>query len=541
MPPRPPAHVPKPYLVTPAPTNVEGAWFDWSEVERVIHFFGLLRQVTGRRWRGKSFQLLEWQVWYVIAPIFGWRDANGNRIVRTAWVEIPRKNGKSTLAAGIALYLLCADREPGAQVYAAAGTKDQARVVFGPAADMVQLSPAVRKRVDVQKSLLRYPKTGSIFRVLSADAPFQHGLDAHGVIIDEVHAHKKRDLVDVLETATGSREQPLVVFITTADAGDEFSIYAEKREYAELIASGHHKDPTFYAVIYAADPKDDWTDERTWEKANPGIDVTVKREYLRTQAEGAQVRPAFQNTFKRLHLNLRTKQTARWFDIGIWDDGDAAIDEERLKGRDCFGGLDLSATQDITALELVFPGVEQDALGPIDWVLSYFWMPEENVDHLTEYTHVPYRRWVDEGWIATTEGNAIDYDVVRDEILRLRKRFKIRSIGFDPWNAFQVAQELEAKGLEMVEIRQGFASLSPPSKEFERRLLRKRLRHGKNPVLRWMADVVEVRQDTNGNIRPVKPDRLKSSKRIDGIVAEIMAIERGMRGQKKRTGTFGSE
>lgn len=518
-----PPEVPRPLLVTPGP-DVEGAWFDEEAVTRVERFFGLLRQTKGR-WRGTRFDLLPWQVWYILRPIFGWKHPDGTRIVRTAWIEIPRKNGKSTLSSGLALYLLAADREAGGEVYAAAGDRDQARIVFDAASEMAQGSKALRDRLQILRSIIRFPRTGSFFRALSREALSKHGLNVSGAVIDEVHVHRTRDLIDVIETGTGSRDQPLIIFITTADAGEEGSIYAEKREYLENVVSGRIQDPTFYGVVYGLDESEDWTTPEAATKANPGIDVTVKRDYIARKVQQAQSSPGLQNTIKRLHFNIRTKQTTRWLDLDAWDSNAGLTDLEALKGKECYGGLDLSATSDLTALELIFPEVEHDDQGPIHHVVSHFWLPEGSVEHLVRTTKIPYDHWIRQGFIHMTEGQAIDYDKVIDQISKIAGTHHLRSIGYDPWNAHQTVNDLRGKGFSMNPIRQGFASLSPPSKELERLIVRKRLRHGGHPVLRWMADVVEVKQDGEGNIKPVKPSRAKSSKRIDGIVALVMAID----------------
>jgi phage terminase large subunit-like protein len=521
--PSPPKTVPKPLLVTPSPANVKGAWFDEEAVDRVVKFFGLLRQTKGR-WRGKRFDLLPWQIWYVIRPIFGWKNADGTRIVRTAWIEVPRKQGKSSISSGLGLYLLTADREPGSEVFAAAGDKDQARIVFDAAAEMARNSQALNGRLEILRSIIRAPRSGGFFRALSHEARLKHGLNVSGALIDEVHVHKTRDLIDVLETGTGAREQPLIVFITTADAGEEGSIYSEKREYLENIAAGRVKDSSFYGVVYALAEDDDWTNPKNWAKANPGLDVTVKRDYIARQVQEALASPGRQNIVKRLHFGIRTKQTTRWLDMNQWDKNAGLVDESKLDGRECYGGLDLSATTDLTAFELIFPDVETDEQGGIHHVLSDFWLPEGNIDHLVKTTRVPYDQWIKDRWIHATEGNAIDYDAVIARILDAAGRYNLQSIGYDPWNAHHIVTRLRAEGIDMQPIRQGFASMSPPSKELERLLLLKRLAHNGHPVLRWMADVVEAKEDGEGNLKPVKPSRAKSSKRVDGIVALVMAI-----------------
>jgi phage terminase large subunit-like protein len=488
----------------------------------VLRFFSHLRHVKGR-WAGRALELDPWQVWYLIRPVFGWKHPDGTRIIRTAWWEFPRKNGKSTISSGIGLYLTCADREPGAEVYAAAIDKVQARAVFDPAAAMVRGAPALRRRLVPYRDAIAFRATNSKFEVLSADALQKHGLNVHGVVVDEVHVHKTRDLIDTLESGTGSRDQPLVVFITTADAGEPDTIYNEKRNYAEQVATGVVDDPSFYAVIYAARKGDDPFSERTWEKANPGIDVTVKRDYLRKEAARAQATPAWLNSFLRLHLGIRTKQVSKWVPLLAWDRSAGMVDEAELRGRACYGGLDLASTTDVAALCWAFPF--DDGLYRAIWRM---WIPSERIADLDQRTAGQASVWVREGWLRTTPGSVIDYSAIRAQIEEDASSFEVREISFDPWQAHQIAQELADDGLEMVEHRQSMQHMSAPTKELERLVLAHKLAHGGNPVARWMFDNVAVKVDENGN---VKPDRRHSGDKIDGIVALVMAI-----GAATRTG-----
>lgn len=522
---------PKPLIQTPPPDYVEGAWYDGDAVDRVVRFFRNLKQVKGR-WRGTSFELIDWQVEYLIAPVFGWKHADGNRIVRTAWWELNRKNGKSTISSGIGCYLFAADREKGGEVYAAAGKKDQARIVFDPAKEMATSWPTLKKRIKPYRSHMYYPATGSVFRVLASDAKLEHGLNVSGAVIDEVHVHKNRDLIDALETGTGSREQPLIVFITTADEGDEHSIYAEKRDYIEKVAKGIIRDPSTYGVIFAADEKAknfDPFSEKALKQANPGYGVTVSPQYLKTQAAKAQNIPGYLNTYKRLHLGIRTKQEEGWIHLSDWDKSRGMVIEPDLAGMQAYGGIDLSSTRDLSAFQLVVP------VGEDFKVLSHFWMPEEGLEERSKRESVPYDQWVKDGFITATEGNIIDYRKIRESIEKLAERFEIMDIAYDPWKATELVLELQDGGLEMTPMRQGFQTMSAPTKTLERLILSKKLHHGGNPVLRWMADCMSVKYDDNDNVRPVKPDRRKSSKRIDGIVATIMAVDRAMREEGQDT------
>jgi phage terminase large subunit-like protein len=361
--------------------------------------------------------------------------------------------------------------------------------------------------------------TRSVYRVLSAEAYSKHGLNPHGVIFDELHAQPNRELYDVMNTALGKRAQPLMIMITTAGY-DRNSICWQQHEYARQVAAGIIDDPTYLAAIYAADESDDWTSPATWAKANPNWGVSVQPDFIRQEFEAALAMPAYQNTFRRLYLNQWTQQESRWIDMAAWDACSAALPD--LSGRACYGGLDLASTTDIAALVLAFPPVAE---GEPLWLLPFFWIPEDNMIERERRDRVPYSTWVRRGLVEATPGNVIDYAFIRRQINELASCYDVREIAYDPWNATQLSIELMGDGLNMVEMRQGFASLSGPSKELLRLVLAGGVAHGGNPVLRWMADNVSVRQDPAGN---VKPDKSKSTNRIDGIVASVMAIGRAM-------------
>ncbi len=524
----------KPLIRTPLPKG-KGIWFDPRSVERVLRFFLLLTQTIGR-WAGLEFRLFDWQVRYLIAPVFGIKHADGRRVIRTVWFEIPRKNGKSTLCSGLGLYLFSADREWGAEVYAAAGSRVQAGVVFRAARAMANGSKALREKLGrkgIQRALLEHPVTGAIFRALSSNGDLQHGLNVHAAIIDEVHVHKNPDVIEALESGTGSREQPLIVFITTADAGTDGTIYTEKREYIEALCAGTKKDQTTYGVVFAADEKavgfDPFSDE-TIIGANPGAGSTVTMEYLRTAAVKARSSQRELASYLRLHLNVRTKQTTKWLPLDRFDTTRGEIDPNEWKGTVVRGGLDLATASDLTAF--VVRGA-----GEVPLLHALFWIPEERIGEIEKRTKMPIGEWVKDGWIAVTEGNVTDYSKVRADIIAELERLDVMcvSIAYDQWNATETAIELAAAGFAMVPTRQGYGQLSAPAKQIERQVLGSKkgkplVRTGVNPVLRWMADCVEVRTDDAGNIKPVKPDREKSTKRIDGIVAWIMAEREAMLG-----------
>ena len=507
-------------------------WFDEAAADRAVRFFPeCLVHVEGE-FAGRPFELEPWERDEIIRPLFGWKRADGTRRYRICYLEVPRKNGKSTLAAGIALYLTFADREPGAQVFSAAADREQASIIFDLARSMVEASPQLRERAEVFKKSLYVPFLGAVYRPISADARTKHGFNAHGVVVDELHAQPNRNLVDVLKTSTGARRQPLEVYITTAGY-DRNSICWEMHEYAQKVRAGIVRDDAFLAVIYAATEADNWRKTSTWKKANPGYGVTIKAEYLRAECRRAQQVPGYENTFKRLHLNIWTEQASRWLPMERWEACIQALHEaariapERsalmlaLAGRECFGGLDLASTSDLNAFVLDFPIPDLVPGGHI-W-LPFFWMPEENVELRLRRDRVDYRVWIREGFIKATQGNVADYDVIRADINELGKLFPIREIAYDRWNATQLTTQLGADGFTMAQFGQGFASMAAPSRELEKLVMGGLLGHGANPVLRWMASNVAIETDAAGNMKPTKD---KSGEKIDGIVAGLMALAR---------------
>jgi len=509
-----------PLWQTPLPPDVPGAWFDQAAVDRVVRALRALRHTKGK-WAGAPFDLEEWQLEYIVSPIFGWKHPDGARIYRTAWVEMPRKNGKSTVASGLALVLLCADGEQGAEVYSAAGSRDQARIVFDEAKKMARATPALSKKLRLLAGTISVLKTGSRYQALSRIAEAAHGLNVSGAIVDEVHVHKSRHLIDAIETGTGARTQPLVIFLTTADDGDETTIYAEKHNYTIQLAKRIVEDPTFYGVIWAAEETDDPFAESTWRKANPGLGTTVQLAYIRKEAQRAKSLPAYFPTFLRLSLNRRVRAENRALNISDWDASAGLVAEDKLAGRVCYGGLDLASTLDIAAFVLVFP----DDDGTYD-VLCRFWTPAETIPERSRRDQVPYQSWVDAGLLTATPGAVIEYKAIELEIQRLAERFDVREIAYDRWGAAQMRQNLDDAGLTVVDMGQGYASMSAPTKELLGLVIARKLQHGGHAVLRWMADNLVVRSDAAGNL---KPDKEKSRQKIDGVVAMIMALDRATR------------
>lgn len=498
-------------------------WTDPSQdkygIGAVRFFERLLRHPKGPM-AGQPFLLEEWQR-KIVQDIFGTRDQRtGLRRYRRAYLELPRGSGKTSLAAGIALLLLVADNEPGAEIFGAAADREQARLAFDIAKAMVEDSPYLRRIVKAYRHSLVVESTRSVYRVLSAEAYSKHGLNPHGIIFDELHAQPNRELYDVLNTAMGKRSQPLMMMITTAGY-DRNSICWQQHEYARQVAEGIIDDPTYYPAIWAAPMDADWTAPETWRMANPNWGVSVQPEFLAQECEVAKSTPAYQNTFRRLYLNQWVQQESRWIDMAAWDACNGAL--PNLSGRLCYGGLDLASTTDIAALVLAFPPERE---GEPLYLLPIFWIPQEAMIERERRDRAPYATWVRQGLVEATPGNVIDYAYIRQRINELAAEYNLREIAFDPWNATQLSVQLQDDGIQMIAMRQGFASLSAPSKELLRLVMSRGVAHGGHPVLRWMADNVTVKSDPAGNI---KPDKARSTNRIDGIVAAIMALDRSLR------------
>ena len=519
--------------------------YDKSAADYAVAFIENLCHTKGT-WAGKPFELIDWQE-QIIRDLFGTLKPNGYRQFNTAYIEIPKKQGKSELAAAVALLLTCGDGEERAEVYGCAADRQQAAIVFDVAADMVRMCPALSKRVKIlasQKRLI-YTPTNSFYQVLSAEAYSKHGFNIHGVVFDELHTQPNRKLFDVMTKGSGdARMQPLYFLITTAGT-DTHSICYETHQKAKDIIEGRKIAPTFYPVIYGADESDDWTDPKVWKKANPSLDITVGIDKVKAACESAKQNPGEENAFRQLRLNQWVKQAVRWMPMEKWDKCAFAVDEDELEGRVCYGGLDLSSTTDITTFVLVFPpslggaasvprlgdGFATSCCPPLDEddkyiILPYFWIPEDNLTLRVNRDHVPYDVWERQGYLQTTEGNVVHYGFIEQFIERLGERFNIREIAFDRWGAVQMVQNLEGMGFTVVPFGQGFKDMSPPTKELMKLVLEQKIAHGGHPVLRWNMDNIYIRTDPAGNI---KADKEKSTEKIDGAVATIMALDRAIR------------
>jgi phage terminase large subunit-like protein len=519
---------------TPEPGEVlDGAVFDPARVDRLLQSFGLLVHTQGR-WAGRPLKPDPWQVAYYLAPVFGWvrfdEDAQiWVRVIRTAEADLSRKNGKTTLAGGVATYLTCADGEMGAQVLAVAASKDQAQYCFRPVKQIAESSPALKPHVKAMATRIVHTMSGSYFAVVASVGDLLHGANVHGAVIDELHVHKTRDVVDAVETGTGARTQPLIVIITTPDEGRPGTIYAEKREYLEKLARRVIVDPSFYGVVWGFDSERELADlglspfdEAAQKVANPGYGISPTKAFLEAEALKAQESPANLARYLRLHLGIRTKQTTRYIRLDDWDRCPAEpVDETLLAGRECHGGLDLASVSDLTALCWLFPDREAGSYTGV-W---RFWLPSDALEDLNRRTAGVADTWVRDGWLKLTPGAVLDTGAVSLQIDTDAQTFAVKTLGYDRWGASEVTRKASDVGMTLVPIGQGYASLSAPLKELLRLVLVGRLHHGGNPVLRWCVDNLAVAMDPAGN---VKPDKAAAADKIDGVAALVNALKECM-------------
>lgn len=537
--------VPPRFVTAPpnrAQRRAEGITFEVAEVDRFLRFCLRLRHVKGRH-AGARLTPDLWQILYVLAPVFGWRDDEGNRCYRTLFLEVPRKNGKSTLSSAISLYLLTADSnlkagrmfEAGAEVYSAATTRRQAQEVFRPGEAMARRSPSLRKRLAFQTDrAIVYERTFSRWEVVSgnpAKAEEKMGLNPSGVVIDEIHVHKDPRLIDTFTSAVGARDQPLVTMITTAGIDADATPYTENRDFAEAVATGEVQNSSWWVAIWTVDEADldRWDDPYTWRKANPGLGRSVSERFLSDEVKTARRSERKRLAFCRLHLNVRTSNLSRWLSLDDWVASGAFLgpDEEQLAGRVAYAGLDLASSTDLAALVLVLPRWAEDPDDPafevevLDVVVRA-WCPADSLDGRPPRERALFADLIASGELLTTPGKVIDYDAIELEAFRLADTFEVDRLHFDRWGSKQILGHLRDGGLRPFEMGQGFASMSPALKETEALVLSRRLRHRGSRLLRYAVKSLAVQQDAAGN---VKPDRDKSTGRIDPFVALVMAVD----------------
>ena len=501
--------------------------FDEKKARRVIRFIEYLKHTKGE-FHGKPFRLLPWQE-KIIRDVFGTvRDEEPSmRQYNQVYIEIGKKNGKSELGAALALNMLVNDDEWKAEVYSCASDRQQAAIVFDVAVDMVRQNPTLSKLIKIIPSTKRmvYQPTGSIYQVLSSEVATKHGLNVSACIFDELHTQPTRALYDVMTQGSGdARKQPLWFFLTTAGT-DRNSVCWEVHQKALDILEGRKRDPRFYPVVYGLPDDADWQDEQNWYKCNPSLGYTITIDKVRDAYRKALETPADENMFRQLRLNQWVKQSIRWMPMDKWDECGAPVIPSEMEGRVCYAGLDLSSTSDLTTLVLVFP--PSDESEPYV-VLPFFWLPEETLPLRVRRDHVMYDVWEKQGFLQTTEGNVVHYGFIEKFICELGENYNIREIAYDRWNATQMVQNLEDDGFTMIPFGQGFRDMSPPTKELMRLVLEHRLAHSGHPVLRWNMDNAFVRTDPAGNL---KIDKQKSTEKVDGAVALVMALDRAMKNQ----------
>lgn len=504
-----------------------GCWFDDKAGKRVVTFFEQFLRLSKGQWAGKPFVFDKWQRDEIVMPLFGWMREDGTRRYRTAYIEIPKKNSKSSLCSGFSLYGLVADNEDGAEVYTAAASRDQATIVYREAANMVKASPELSRRITLTESTkhMLFEQKSSIYKALSADAGTNEGLNISMLIMDEMHAQRDDLFWNTLMYGGAARRQPLIIIITTAGV-DQDGICYEYHDKAMQIMEGIQEDDAFFAYVKSAEwamkraGKDEerrqnvWKDERVWHEANPALGSILAIDDFRQAYRDAIKSPRLQNAFKRYRLNIWTEQQERWLDMDHWAACGEPLDEDELAGEPCYAGLDLASVSDLCSFELDFPTMGHA-------VISNFWVPRAAVNTRIEKGDFSFEQWEKAGLLRVTEGNVTDYDVIREDIKEMAERFGLQKIAIDRWNSTQITTQLMSDGIEMVRFGQGFGSMNAPSKALEKLVNGHALRHGGHAVLAWCARNVTTQESPTGDIKPVK---VKGRNKIDGIVALIMAL-----------------
>lgn len=508
-------------------------YFDEFQATRIIDFKQQLRHTKGE-WadHGKHDTRIRLEPWqqFIDWVLFGWRRPGGYRRFTKAYIEVAKKNGKTTNAAATANYCFLMDRprEMGPEVYCIATKKEQAKVAWEEAQRQIQKQPFLKKitRTYKQTSTILVPGTPARLKPLGKDSHTEDALNPHFVLVDEYHAHRDNSLIEVMESALGAREQPLIYIITTAGFDKNSACYQEERTIAvQILERSIEPVPeTYFCIIYTLDEEDDWTDSKVWIKSNPNLNVSVRWDYLAKRIQAALMSPSKQNKILTKNLNIWTHSVSRWIKDDTWKSCGMTVKEKDLIGRECYAGIDLSATQDITAIAYSFPPKNEEEIYQF---LYRFFIPEDDLIEKERKDKVPYSYWIEKGFIITTPGNAVDYDFIEDQILIDAKKFQFQEIAYDPWKAQEIVNHLQ-ENFTMVPIQQRYSGMALPTDTFEKKMLAKKIAHGNNPVMKWMISCTEVKSDRQGNIMPMKPQREKTGKRIDGVVASIMALYRAV-------------
>ena len=494
--------------------NSEEFIFDQKAANNACKIFPTYFKHKKGEFADKAFELVRWEK-KIIGHLFGWKRKDGTRRYRKCLVYVPKKNGKTQLMAGVGLICLAFDNEPGAEVYIASGDQDQANIMFEAATYSVENHEELNENIKIQKSyhLMTFESTQSYWKVLSSNAKTKHGPNISALFLDELHVfpdEKGRQLIETLEAGIISRRQPLIIYTTTADYSRP-SPCNEVYEYAKKVRDGIIPDPYFFPVIYEADEeKDDWTSEETWKKANPNYGISVKPDYFIERVREAKENPSKENAFKRLHLNIQTKQEKKWMEIKEWDLSGQQIDPESLKNKKCLGAIDLSSVKDIAAFGLYFP----EFIAYLLWC----WVPKETAEKRIEY-----KMWEKQKYMEITKGRTIDDDAIRAKIKELKNEYAFEQIAYDTWNASRIAKALgDDDGFQMVSFGQGYKSMNEPTKEVEKLIINHKLNHFANPILRWMMSNATALYDPAGNVKIIKPHK-DSPMKIDGVITLIMS------------------
>ena len=518
---------------------LHGYVFRESKAQRVVKFFRqFLCHSKGRKFVGKPFELEKWQYEEVVGPAFGWvhRDTLFRRI-KFLYVEVAKKNGKSTMGAGLGLYLMIGDGEPGAEIFSVATRREQAAIVHREAIQMVKRSPALRAslRINETTGRISYPTTNSIYAILSSDASGAQGQNVSGLIADELHVWKGRATWDALRYGGANRDQPLCFAITTAGVKDDNNIGYEQHEYAMRWLENRVENDEFHAYIAAAKESDDPLDTATHLKANPNMGVTIDPDEIMAAAKIAKHRPQEMSGFMRYRLNIWVEALDRFFDMDRWDACADAIDEDLLIGRPCFGGVDLANKEDLAAWAILFLPTEDD---PIYRLIVRCWWPDEGAERFAERSTQPVREWVRDGWLTLTPGPRIDYATIRDQIVADVNRFGITDAGADPWEFEALGQQLydHVPNCTFYTFAQSMGNVSPPTLELERLIADGRIAHAGNPVLRWCAANSTARR--HQALGQVRVDKKESKGKVDAIIATVMALGRHMDAKPEYSSTY---
>ena len=497
-----------------ADLNRDDIYFDHEAGAAALQFVSILKHTKGK-WAGERFEPLLWQQW-LIYVLFGWKRKDGSRRFRTAYIEVPRKNGKSTLMAAIANMMFFADNEAGPEVYTGATTTKQSKIVFNESRAMVMNNPALKQHTNVYQHhmTLKYDAVGK-FEPTSREADNMDGLNPSCAIIDEYHAHKTSAIYDVFKSALGARRQPLLIPITTAGFNKGAPCYQLRKTCIDILA-GKKKDDSFFTMIYAPDDDDDWTLQRTWKKANPSVGETISMEYLKDEFTQAKNNVGEQVNFKTKHLDMWSETSTTWIESAKWDAAaNHGINDSHLERWECYAGLDLASTRDITALVMVFVNGEKLFVKPV------FFVPKDTIEIRSKADGVAYETWMRQGHLIATPGNVADQNAIQKYIMEMAEKYRIKSIAYDRWNSTMLVTNLLAEGANMQPFAQSYAHMNVPTKTIDSKLYGGELQHDGNPVMSWMIGNVEISQDSSGNI---KPDKKRSEEKIDGVVGLAMAI-----------------